>query len=261
VICTHCNAELPATALFCGMCGRSLAVTGRLALAAAAAAVPAPEPEVEVEPEPEPEPEAEPEIDAKTVVSRAKRAKKREDVPVAPEPEPEPQPEPRERDPWSSPVAASTPLVVQPAPQQPAGDPWRPPAALLRTSSRHLDEDVEKTRIVSPAVAELRFVLQFSTGESVSVTGTGLVGRNPRPEPTEYFDHLIAIVDPGKSVSKTHVEFGQAAGMFWVSDRYSGNGTVIREPDSAPRRCEPGKRYRIERGTRVMIGEQFFIVS
>ena len=26
-------------------------------------------------------------------------------------------------------------------------------------------------------------------------------------------------------------------------------------------RCEPGKRYRIVRGTRVDIGEQFFVVS
>jgi predicted component of type VI protein secretion system len=62
-------------------------------------------------------------------------------------------------------------------------------------------------------------------------------------------------------VSKTHLEFGQAAGKFWISDRYSGNGTVVREPDSTPKRCDPGKRYRIARGTRVTIGEQFFVVS
>ena len=106
-----------------------------------------------------------------------------------------------------------------------------------------------------------RFVLQFSTGESVSVTSAGLLGRNPMPEPGEYFEALVAISDPGKSVSKTHLEFGQDGGAFWISDRYSGNGTVVREPDAQPRRCEPGKRYRIVRGTRVDIGEQFFVVS
>jgi Double zinc ribbon/FHA domain len=121
--------------------------------------------------------------------------------------------------------------------------------------------DVEKTRILSRSARGERFVLQFSTGESVTVFGTGMVGRHPVSEPGEFFDTFVAIVDPGKSVSKTHLEFGQDGGHFWVTDRFSGNGTVTREPDSQPIRCDPGKRYRIVRGTRVNIGEQFFIVS
>ena len=121
--------------------------------------------------------------------------------------------------------------------------------------------DVDETRIVSRRPNGDRFVLQFSTGESVTVSGTGLLGRNPTPEPREYFDHLVTIVDPGKSVSKTHLEFGQEGGAFWVSDRYSGNGSIIREPESDAKRCDPGKRYRVVRGTRVDIGEQFFVIS
>ena len=121
--------------------------------------------------------------------------------------------------------------------------------------------DVSETRLVPRGPRGERFVLQFSTGESVSVGGTGLIGRNPMAEPGEYVDTLIAIVDPGRSVSKTHLEFGQDGPFFWVSDRYSGNGSVVREPDREPRRCEPGKRYRVSRGARVEIGEQFFIVS
>jgi predicted component of type VI protein secretion system len=107
----------------------------------------------------------------------------------------------------------------------------------------------------------MRFVLQFSTGENVAVSGTGLVGRNPVAEPGEFFDHAITIADPGKSVSKTHLEFGQDDGSFWVLDRYSGNGTVVREPEQEPRYCEAGRRYRVPRGGRVDIGDQFFIVS
>jgi hypothetical protein len=72
---------------------------------------------------------------------------------------------------------------------------------------------------------------------------------------------LVPIFDAGKSVSKTHLEFGQEAGRFWVSDRYSTNGSVIRQPDAEPRRCDAGRRYFIARGTRVDIGEQFFVVS
>jgi hypothetical protein len=141
--------------------------------------------------------------------------------------------------------------------------PWGAPegAPVARPSTADEVDDVEATRIVEHAPRGERFVLQFSTGESVTVSGTGLLGRNPVAEPGEYFDTTVRITDVGKSVSKTHLEFGQDAAMFWISDRFSGNGTVFREPDSAPKRCDPGKRYRIARGTRVDIGEQFFIVS
>ena len=122
-------------------------------------------------------------------------------------------------------------------------------------------DELEQTLIVPRRDTGERFVLQFSTGESVTVFGSGLLGRNPSPQPTEYFDQLVSISDPGKSVSKTHLEFGQEAGSFWVSDRFSGNGSAVREPESSPRRLVAGKRYRIVRGTRVDIGEQFFVVS
>ncbi|MFT4029091.1 MAG: FHA domain-containing protein [Protaetiibacter sp.] len=122
-------------------------------------------------------------------------------------------------------------------------------------------EDLESTRIVAPRREVERYVLQFSTGESVVVAGTGLIGRNPSPEPSEFVDELVPIFDVGKSVSKSHIEFGQESGRFWVSDRYSTNGTIVRQPGAPPVRCEPGKRYLIERGTRVEMGEQFFIVS
>ncbi|WP_349904173.1 double zinc ribbon domain-containing protein [Parafrigoribacterium humi] len=122
-------------------------------------------------------------------------------------------------------------------------------------------EDIEATRIVAQRRTGARFVLQFSTGESFTVYGSGLVGRNPRPEPAEYFDHIVRVLDPSRSVSKTHLEFGQEAGAFWIKDRFSGNGSIIREPEGDPVRCQPDRRYRIVRGTRVDIGEQFFVVS
>jgi len=113
----------------------------------------------------------------------------------------------------------------------------------------------------SPTTAEVRFVLQFSTGETVSVSGSGLVGRRPLPQPAEHFDHLIQIADVGMSVSKSHLEFGQHDGELWISDRFSGNGTVIRRPGEAALRCEPGRRYLVPRGSRVEVADQFFVVS
>jgi predicted component of type VI protein secretion system len=72
---------------------------------------------------------------------------------------------------------------------------------------------------------------------------------------------LVRVLDPSRSVSKVHLEFGQDSGRFWIMDRFSGNGTTVREPEAEPLRCQPEKRFRLARGTRVDIGEQFFIVS
>ena len=145
--------------------------------------------------------------------------------------------------------------VVAPAPA-PVVDPS--PAAASLFESQH--DDVEATRIVRNRQGD-RFVLQFSTGENSTVFGSGLIGRNPVVQPGEYVDQLVTIVDSGKSVSKTHLEFGQTAGAFWIVDRFSANGTVVRQPDARPQRLDPGKRQVVARGTRVDIGEQFFVVS
>jgi hypothetical protein len=123
------------------------------------------------------------------------------------------------------------------------------------------DDDLESTRIVGSHQTGERFILQFSTGESVTVYGSGLIGRNPHPEPGERFDHVVRIVDATRSVSKTHLEFGQESGAFWIKDRFSGNGTVVREPEVRPVRALPDHRHRVERGSRVDMGEQFFVVS
>lgn len=148
--------------------------------------------------------------------------------------------------------------VVAPLPPAPVVD---RPAAPWAINLGAPSDDVESTRIVRRQPLGEPFVLQFSTGESFTVQGTGLVGRAPTPQPGEAIDLLVRIVDPGRSVSKTHLEFGQDDGVLWVSDRWSGNGSVVRPPSEQARRVEPGKRVRVPRGSRVEIGEQFFIVN
>ncbi|MDR6904506.1 hypothetical protein J2X63_000192 [Agromyces sp. 3263] len=111
------------------------------------------------------------------------------------------------------------------------------------------------------AVAAPTFVLAFSTGETRTVFGTGLIGRKPLPQPGERFDHLVQIADGSLSVSKTHLEFGEHEGVLWIADRFSGNGTIVRRPDDGAVRCEPGRRYLVPRGSRVELAEQSFVVA
>ncbi|HEU4808589.1 MAG TPA: zinc ribbon domain-containing protein [Homoserinimonas sp.] len=254
VRCEQCQSVMGSDDIFCGECGfvsRSITraftasdftgETRQLDLSPRVRSEPLPEPVRVVEPEPEL-------------------------VPV-PEPEPEPEPEPTaDPAPEPSPDLIVPPASLRPAvprtPQPPRTPPAPrvPPVQSTRTFRDDDEGDLEATRIVS-RISGNRFVLQFSTGESFTVHGSGLVGRNPQPEPGEFYDHLIRVLDSGKSVSKTHLEFGQEGGAFWVKDRFSGNGTIIREPDISARRAESDHRYRVVRGTRIDIGEQFFVIS
>jgi len=114
-----------------------------------------------------------------------------------------------------------------------------------------------ETEVEPPPVP---YMLSFSTGERIIVVGAGLLGRRPFTQPGETFDQLVSIADHERSVSKTHLEFGLESGDLWICDRYSANGTVIIPPAGAPRRLEPGRRYRVPRGGRVEIGDHWFDV-
>jgi len=112
-----------------------------------------------------------------------------------------------------------------------------------------------------PGRTQPRFVLAFSTGETRTVFGTGLIGRRPLPQPGESFEQLVQIADHTLSVSKTHLEFGEHEGVLWIADRFSGNGTIVRRPDDGALRCEPGRRYLVPRGSRVELAQQFFTIE
>jgi hypothetical protein len=242
--CPQCGTVVDEADVFCGECGFVL----RIGLPATGPQ-PAAEPEAELEPEPEAELEPEPEPVPVPEQSPVQQPGPLTD-PQASESESEPRKDPHMDDANQAeavaPVASRARIIPDPFP-------W---GADIEDG-----EDVEATRIVSQNGTGDRFVLQFSTGESVTVSGAGLIGRNPAAQPGEYVDQLVSIFDVGKSVSKTHLEFGQEGGRFWVSDRYSTNGSIVRQPEAEPRRCEPGRRYFVVRGTRIDVGEQFFVVS
>ena len=105
------------------------------------------------------------------------------------------------------------------------------------------------------------FTITLGTGESVELTRSGLLGRMPTPAEGEEFEHLIVVSDPGRSVSKTHLEFGVEEGELWVADRNSGNGTIVREPGVVPRRAQPGTRYTVVRGTRLDFGDLHLTIT
>jgi hypothetical protein len=113
----------------------------------------------------------------------------------------------------------------------------------------------------APAPVAPSFVLEFSTGERVTVTGSGLIGRAPeRAEDARGQLQLVRIDDPGRSVSKTHLRFDIDDDGLWIVDNRSGNGTAVESPGHALVALRPGERHRVASGAVVRIGQQSFAV-
>ena len=156
--------------------------------------------------------------------------------------------------------AVLVPDVAPPAEAEGSPASGRPPFDEIVFPPAERPDHHAPQHAADPAPRAPLFSLVFSTGESVRVAGSGLIGRNPIPAPDERVDYLVQIVDPHRSVSKTHLEFGVDGDTLWIADRNSANGTRFGLFLLEPIDLQPGERMRVPRGTRIGIGDQFFDV-
>ena len=238
MLCEICKSDLPEGALFCGECGS--AVRHAEAPVVASPVVAAPTVDVPAE-APAEAPAAEtPVVEESGLKGPDETSRDTQIVPRIEDPALE------------ALFGAVAPALVEPArfaDEVPAGIPATDvPASDTFTSVSELESLVS-------------FTITLGTGESVILTQSALVGRMPQPAEGEQFEHLIVIADPGRSVSKTHLELGITNGQLWIADRNSGNGSIVREPGVVPRRAQPGTRYEIVRGTRIDLGDQHLTIS
>lgn len=100
------------------------------------------------------------------------------------------------------------------------------------------------------------FLVTLDTGQVMSVTGPGLIGRAPRPAAGERCDHVVVVEDPERSVSRTHARFGIEGGTFWVSDAGSGNGTTLRLPSGRVVPVPADQRVPVPSGSTIQVGDR-----
>jgi hypothetical protein len=109
-------------------------------------------------------------------------------------------------------------------------------------------------------------LLEFDTGEAIEVAGAGLVGRDPDGAGAPpgngdtAFVHLIAVEDPARSVSKTHLEFWREGSGLAVRDRHSTNGSKIERADGSTADLPGGQAEIVRLGEAVLFGARRFNV-
>jgi uncharacterized RDD family membrane protein YckC len=135
----------------------------------------------------------------------------------------------------------------------------RPSTPAPLSSPPGADDDPELTRMPGrPASGGWTLLVG---GRRLPVSGPGLLGRDPQPRPGEEAALLVAVDDPQRSLSKTHLAFGVDAAGFWVCDRGSTNGTAVRAPDGTQRSCPPDTPVHVAAGSALLVGDHVVTVS
>jgi uncharacterized RDD family membrane protein YckC len=183
--------------------------------------------------------------------------------------------------PWSAPAGQAPPQVqlpVQAPVQLPAQAPVQLPAQIHQPAApapmaptpasqpysavAHPDDDHDRTQLKGgsaqpPApLAVLR--IRLDDGRDFELDRTVLIGRNPAAHSGEQVTQMLAIQDPGRSISKTHLHLLSDRDGIWVTDRNSTNGSAVTTPDGVRTPLQAGQPAYVRPGSTVHFGDRTF---
>ena len=169
--------------------------------------------------------------------------------------------------PYAPPSSAQPSLAPQPyvppssAPFQAPQAQTAAPAVPAPATQSHPDDDLDRTQMRGGAayaapVAVLR--IKLDDGRDFQLDRNVLVGRNPLGQAGEQQAQLLAISDPGRSISKTHLHVLTDGAGIWVTDRNSTNGSAITTPDGLRTPLQPGVPAFVSPGSTVHFGDRSF---
>ncbi|MCP8998900.1 RDD family protein [Pseudarthrobacter sp. RMG13] len=164
--------------------------------------------------------------------------------------------------PYTPPPEAAPPSVAPPssAPFQPHV-PYAAPAVPAPGAQFHPDDDLDRTQMRGGAayaapVAVLR--IKLDDGRDFQLDRNVLLGRNPLGQAGEQQAQLLAVSDPGRSISKTHLHLLTDGAGIWVTDRNSTNGSAVSTPDGRRTPLQPGVPAFVSPGSTVHFGDRSF---
>ncbi|MFB0837368.1 RDD family protein [Arthrobacter sp. E44] len=182
--------------------------------------------------------------------------------------------------PYTSPASFATPAGGTPADSAPAAGAQVSPVGFEQASAQsfvpagaasghrmpppHVDDDVERTQVRPgtnrPAQAAV-LRIRLDDGRDFQLDRSVLVGRNPVGQVGEQHAQLLAVDDPGRSISKTHLHLLTDGAGIWVTDRHSTNGSAVTTPDGLRTPLVPGVPTFVTPGSSVNFGDRTFYLG
>jgi hypothetical protein len=151
------------------------------------------------------------------------------------------------------PLERTAPPVARPAAAPAAAPAATPVAAPAPAPAAAAPVPVAATAPPSPVVANATFVVAFSTGQRLVVDGPVVVGRRPEQAAAEAGSAAFAVTDPERSTSRAHAAFAVVDGQLVVSDKGSGNGTVVHRA-GVEIECVEGRPVALRPGDELELG-------
>jgi len=135
------------------------------------------------------------------------------------------------------------------------------PAVPAPAAQSHPDDDLDRTQMRGGAtyaapVAVLR--IKLDDGRDFQLDRNVLLGRNPLGQAGEQQAQLLAVNDPGRSISKTHLHLLTDGAGIWVTDRNSTNGSAVTTPDGRRTPLQAGVPAFVSPGSTVHFGDRSF---
>ena len=159
----------------------------------------------------------------------------------------------------AAPAEPTAPAEPAPAVAEPAADPAAAAAPIEPTPAAPAPAEHAAGADAQPHPVAVELVLD--SGETVAVAGGGVVlGRAPATGPDDVEVAPVPVVDPTRSISKTHWALLRRDGGVVAVERGSTNGSVlVRGGSEQP--LEPGRPIEVRHGDTIRFGDRHAVVT
>ncbi|GAA1950046.1 FHA domain-containing protein [Agromyces allii] len=103
--------------------------------------------------------------------------------------------------------------------------------------------------------AAASFSLVSAAGETIELIGRVVVGRNPTVDDAHPGARAMAVLDPTRTVSKTHALVEVTQGRVVITDLHSTNGVAVQAGGGELTVLDPGAPAELEVGTTLRLGD------
>jgi pSer/pThr/pTyr-binding forkhead associated (FHA) protein len=157
-----------------------------------------------------------------------------------------------------APPAAPTARTVLAGAPTAASTTTQPPATV---STLTMSTPTSPRRPVAPQAPRLPAAVLTDGTDRIEVASTVLLGRRPRPRPSEEVGAVVHLADPTRSVSSTHALLSWDGETLWLVDRGSTNGSWVVRADGEREHARAGVAIAAPAGSTVQLGNRSFRVE